>query len=213
MKSRGIIRWSILLALVLTALSTSYAFGCLPDDDNPARCLRLPKATPQDPSATLDSAATNLPGGINLENAITPNGRWQHINPGSSLWYKMNDARLQLEIWIDTNGQSGLSLEIYAPDQHDSYGKPIGRGSFSKFQPHDLFWTGRSAATGVWYAVVTNASPAPISYSLNYKRARHKASDRCSECHGDNIEWDRCQDGANSTFCEDLQNEYNSGNP
>jgi hypothetical protein len=208
MKAKGMVRCSLLLALALILLTASYAFGCIPDDEIPDRCGKLPKATPEQRPVALAAPSKPQPRGDSPATAIEPTGTWQFIGPYTSVWYKMNDAGLQLEIWLDAYGQSGLSMAIYAPDQKDLYGKPIGRGTFSRFQPHDLFWTGRSSARGTWYALVTNNTPVAISYSVNYKRVIHSAADRCSTCHGFEIEWDRCESAPGSSWCSDLQKEY-----
>ena len=196
-------------APALALLAPSSAFGCVPDDDaNPVRCVRLPKPTPEQPAA-LVATPTKAPPGNNPAAAQEPTGNWLFIGPNATHWYKIKDAGLQLTIWLDANGQGGLSLAVYAPDQQDLYGKPTGRGTFNKFEPHDLFWTGRTRARGTWYAVVTNSNGHAVSYNLNYARSRHTTADRCSACHGNDIEWERCESAPGSSWCEDLQEEYN----
>jgi hypothetical protein len=148
--------------------------------------------------------------GTQPENAPDPTGAWTTIHPNETHWFKMNDAGMQLQVWIDANGQGrdGLSMAIFAPDHLDFYGTPVGRGSYNPSMPgHDLFWTGRTNAIGVWYAQVTDRTPAPISYSLDYKRVVASVSERCSACHGFTIEWDRCTD-AGTPWCETLKQQY-----
>lgn len=148
-----------------------------------------------------------IPRGDSPNTAREPIGAWEYIGPNTSVWYKMKDGGLRLNIWLDANGQGDLTLAIYGPDQTDLYGAPVGRGSYVRDQGHDLFWTGRSRFKGTWYALVTNYNPGAVPYKINYQRVRQKGSDFCAECHGIIVdEWDRCEhDGS---FCSDLLDEY-----
>lgn len=224
MNTRQMVQTFFLLALSLILLaawtaptSEPVTRSLLQDDLTPTVVPDIkvdPSSTPQ-PTATLESTATPtavpvamVQPGSNPDVAQVPTGTWQFIPPGATRWYKMYVLGLQLDVWLDANRATGLSLAIYAPDQTDLYGKPIGRGSFNKFiQEHDLYWTGASSAGGYWYAVVTNSSQATLPYLLNYKRTVNSVAGRCSECHGFEIEWDRCVDHG-SDFCENLQQEY-----
>lgn len=164
------------------------------------------------PTSTQIPTHVIAPPGDNPDAAQPPSGAWIYINPGQSQWYKLYDAGVQLVVWIDANGQQGLSMALYAPDQKDLYGKPIGRGSYNKFLPsHDLYWTGytpASGAGGTWYAVVTNGANTPISYNLGYKRDYNSVRARCSICHGFDIPWGDCVDNG-TPWCEQLQQQYN----
>lgn len=202
MKAKRILQLSVALTLGLVIVSFTSAFGCLMDDnDDGARCISFVRAK-SDPIVIATGENPGL--------AMTPTGEWQYIAPQSSVWYKISDGGLQLTVWIDANGLNGLAMEIYAPDQTD-WSKPIGRGSFNKFEPHDLFWTGRSRAIGSWYAMVRNDNPIAIPYNLNYSRSKHSVADRCSACHGSDIEWDRCVSAPGSNFCDQLRDEFMNG--
>lgn len=194
---KSIVQGSIVLALVLILGIVPSALGYDPEDCLlSAYCTGLPTATPVPvPTPLGDSAAT----------AREVTGEWEHIGPNTSVWYRLHDARLQLSVWLYTNGQSGVSLAIYAPDQDLS--KPVGRGSYNKFQPSDLFWTGRSRAFGTWYAVITNSNPFAVAYRLEYTRSIRSTADRCSTCHGWEIEWERCEP-PDSAHCTNLREEY-----
>jgi hypothetical protein len=199
--------WTIVFSAPLSVTAS------IPTDETPA-ALSTPSAaqteqmTAMSQPGTLLVAAAHPQPGANPNTAQAPTTAWQFIGPNESHWYKMSDAGLELVIWLDAHGQAGLSLAIYAPEQTDLYGKPIGRGSFNKFQPtHDLYWTGYTRARGTWYAVVTNGTQSPISYNLNYKRVVNSVAGRCSACHGFEIEWDRCVSHGNN-WCEDLKKEY-----
>ncbi len=204
MRAKFILRAATVAAITLIALtSASFVFGCVPEDEdfNDRHCAKWPKkvATPLTPQ----------PKGDNPADAMIPDGNWRFAGPHSSVWYKIDDGGLHLEIWLDTNGQNGLSLAIYAPDQKDLDGKPVGRGSFNKFQPHDLFWSGRTSAHGIWYAVVANANPYAFPYSLNYQRVRKRAVDQCAVCHGQISVFEGCEP-PDSAHCTNLKEELES---
>lgn len=151
--------------------------------------------------------APPLPPGKNPETAIEPTGQWRFIEAGATHWYKVADNRLKLEIGVSANGQEGLGLAVFAPEQTDLYGKPIGRGAYSKFFPmYDLFWSGRTIAFGTWYATVTNYKPFPISYSISYERKSARPADECAKCHGYIIHWEDCV--SDDGFCDNLQENY-----
>lgn len=211
MSKKRMLLLSSLVALTLVWLTAPYAFGCIPDDVDPSRCIQPPKSSL--PSRTTVAAhtvppvAAAKPSGLNPDQAMEPDGEWRYIQGNSSLWYKVTDSRLQLEIWVDANGQSGIALAIYAPDQKDLYGTPVGRGSPNQNEHRDLFWTGRSRAWGTWYAVVTNYNPYPVNYSLFYKRVAKSTKDYCAVCHGYEINFDDCEDQGDG-FCGSLEGDY-----
>jgi hypothetical protein len=146
------------------------------------------------------------PGSLNAPAWDSP-GNWTWIEPHSSTWYKLYGGTLQLLVWLFANGQSGITFDVYAPDQKDLYGNPVGRGSFNPSQrPADLFYSGRTQAGGIWYVRVNNHNPFPVSYSLRYTTSIPAIRNVCDACHiplGD-LMFDRCVSGPNSTFCDDL---------
>lgn len=146
------------------------------------------------------------PGSLNAPTWDAP-GNWTWIEPNSSTWYKLYGGTLQVLVWLFANGQSGITFDVYAPDQKDLYGKPVGRGSFNPSQrPADLFYSGRTQAGGIWYVRVNNHNPFPVSYSLRYTTSIPAIKNVCDACHiplGD-LMFDRCVSGSNSTFCDDL---------
>lgn len=211
MKAKWIVLIALAFALTLILASVPYALGCAPEGGDSSICVRFPPPPPpSDPVVSQVMAAHTAMFGTNPDNAVEPLGAWVNLAPSETHWYKMNDAGMLLQVWVDANGQgrSGMAMAIFAPDQKDYYGKPVGRGSFNPSMPsHDLFWTGRTNAIGIWYAEVSNTSQTPITYTLDYKRVISSVSERCSLCHGFNIEWDRCTDNG-TPFCENLQQQY-----
>lgn len=216
MNAKRMVFGSILLALLLVTLSAPYAFGCAPDDMDSGKCIpgrwRAPTAAPTPVAIAIAAPQPPPRSGANPENAMDPPGTWQTLAPDQKLWYRIHDSGMQLDIWVSANGQQGLQMAIYAPDQRDLYGPPVGRGSYNRTIPdRDLSWSGRTSAWGVWYAVVSNTANIPISFTLSYKRTLATVANRCSECHGYEIEWDRCVDRG-SAWCEDLQDSYTKPN-
>lgn len=147
--------------------------------------------------------------------SLTSSTDWTWIDPNTSIWYKMDDGHgFQLQIWLFANGQSGLSFDVYAPDQQDLYGKPIGRGSFNKSQANigaDLFYSGRTQAHGVWHLKVNNSNSIPVAFSLKFTRTLPTMSNVCDVCHKlIGTDWDSCTNGANSEHCQLLQDYYDT---
>ena len=210
MKAKIIVPFSILFAFAWLLVSASHALGCEPDEDNPFRCLQVSKPTPA--PVVLAIAAHTVPSfGTNPDNAAEPTGAWVSIAPYETHWFKVNDAGMELRIWIDANGQgrADLAMAIFAPEQKDLYGKPIGRGSFNPSLPtHDLFWEGATRANGVWHVQVNNRTNVPMTYRIDYKRVINSVRAGCSLCHGATIDdWSRCQDNG-TNWCEQLQDSY-----
>src|SRR5574341_831405 len=144
--------------------------------------------------------------------ALTSQGAWTWIDPNSTTWYKLDDGHsLQIKLWLFANGQSGLGFDVYAPDQKDLYGKPIGRGSKDRFQPSDLFYSGRTQAGGIWYVKVINNNPHQVWYSLRFTRTIPYMANTCDSCHKPmgSLMFDQCTNGAGSTWCQDLEWLYN----
>lgn len=191
----------------ITATSPVTTTDTLTNTGNVSSTVILTTTSTAMPAHAAHPVAASLPPGKNPETAIEPTGQWLFIEAGATHWYKVADNRLKLEIGVSANGQEGLGLAVFAPEQTDLYGKPIGRGAYSKFFPmYDLFWSGRTVAFGTWFATVTNYKPFPISYSISYERKSARPADECAKCHGYIIHWEDCvsEDG----FCDNLQENY-----
>lgn len=151
------------------------------------------------------------PGAIGAPPLNAP-GNWDWVAPNSSLWYGIEDRYgLQIQMWLLANGQQGIALDVYAPDQQDLYGKPIGRGSLNRnFPGVDLFYSGRTQVGGTWYARVTNNNSIPVSFSLRYSRTTPSLGNNCDNCHKSlGYDWNACPDPA---FCGKLH-DYLDTNP
>ncbi len=230
---------AILLVPLFMLATTSNAFGCAPDDNgSPFRCARLPQPTnnvtavadqadpPVVPMPTGDSPDTaRVPLYVRPDNcidamcpeqvhaaALNSPLNWTWIDANSSTWYKINDGHgLQIEVWLFANGQQGISFDVFAPDQKD-FSKPVGRGSFNKSQANigaDLFYSGRSWASGVWYLRVNNGNSTPLSYSIRFTvTIPSLGGNSCDSCHKIiGYDWSGCGGG---TFCQDLHQYYNT---
>ncbi len=152
------------------------------------------------------------PGAVNAPMLNSP-GNWDWIPANSSIWYWMDDGHsLQVQIWVFANGQQGLALDVFAPEQKDLYNsRPIGRGSLNKnFPGADLFYSGRSQAYGIWYAKLTNNNPFAVNYSMRYTRTTPSLGNVCDNCHkAIGYDWNACSDPA---FCNKLY-DYLQTNP
>lgn len=240
MKVKVIFAGAFLLVLMLLTASYGFGCSPA-EDGASGRCDRLPRATVAPTVAAVQIAAANpvpqptprgdrpetarepmyvrpeycieemCPGAINAP-ALTSAGTWTWIDSNSTIWYKLDDGHsLQVKLWLFANGQSGLLFDVYAPDQKDLYGKPIGRGSKDKYQPGDLTYSGRTKAGGIWYIKVMNNNPFPVWYSLRFTRTIPYMTNTCDSCHGPlgSMMFDQCTNGAGSTWCQDLQWLYN----
>ncbi len=217
------------LAFVLLLTFTPYAFGCVSEgDERGARCINPtrepPTPTRKPPTPTVvptpkgDTPQTArapmwvkpdycieamCPGAVNQPLLNSP-GNWDWISGNSSLWYWMDDGHsLQVQIWVFANGQNGLALDVYAPEQKELYtSRPIGRGALNKNYPgSDLFYSGRSAAYGIWYARLSNYNNYAVNYSIRYTRTTPSLGNVCDNCHkAIGYEWN-CTDPA---FCQKL---------
>lgn len=237
MKAKAVIAGAFLFALVLMALSSSYAFGCIPDPEDPSRCAETvsifrptavaismlqpapvaPRPTPRgDSPATARSPLyvrpvycieAMCPGALNAPAFDAPSA-WTWIEANTSTWYKMDDGHsLQIQLWLFANGQNGMTFDVYAPDQNDLNGRPIGRGSFNPSQrPADLFYSGRTQAGGTWHVRVTNNNSAAVPYVLKFTRTTPAIGNVCDGCHRPlgSLMFDQCTDGAGSSWCQDL---------
>lgn len=158
------------------------------------------------PTAAPAKPAAPVTGSPDPNQAPAPTGDWIWIQAKAAVWFKANDGGRRLSVYINSNGQRGLSLDIFAPDQHDVWDtKPVGRGQEGK--GFDLFWSGRTRLHGDWLVRVTNNNDFAVNYSLGTTLIADRAGDLCRACHGlIDDEWDRCEH--KGTFCQDLQKDY-----
>ena len=161
------------------------------------------------PENCIDSMCPEQRGAPSLTSAQS----WTWIGANSSTWYKMDDGRgFQIEVWLFANGQQGLSMDVYAPEQRNNLwdAKPIGRGSFNKSMANigvDLFYSGRSQAYGVWYMKVSNNNAFAVSYSFRFTRTIPQAKNVCDSCHNlIGTDWGSCQ----GNMCGDLHALYDT---
>lgn len=149
------------------------------------------------------------PGQLNAPLLNSP-GNWEWIPANSTVWYKMDDGKgLQMQVWVFANGQTGLTLDIFAPNQQDLWNaKPIGTATQNKNYPgDDLFYSGRSAASGIWYGRLTNHNPYPVYYTIRYTRTTPTLANVCVSCHASiGYDWDGCVNGSDPNFCGKLMN-------
>lgn len=153
--------------------------------------------------APASMPAAPMPAGDNPGSARTPDGSTAFIDPGASLWFKMESLQ-RLYVWADTGGVQNIELAIYSPGTTDFWGqKPIGVGSKNKNEGHDLFWTGRAPGGGTWYARVTNYNNNSVPVSVNFERVKSRIRDFCTSCHGEEFDFETC-DSKDPKFCDEF---------
>ncbi len=148
MKLNNIIKWSVLLALALLAVTATGALAAAP---------------------TVGNSMANP---YNLANA---SGTWQTLAPGATAWYSVTwSAGTQDEVDLNTNGVGGVTFGVYTPDQASALvsagsANPVGAGTYNQWEPnYDLTWVGHPAVTdgSIYYIVVTNNNNAPTATQL-----------------------------------------------
>ena len=73
-----------------------------------------------------------------------------YIAPRKTVWFEVTDAIKRLTVSVNTYKQSGLSLYVYSPEQHDVLrAEEIGRGTSKN--GFDLWWSGAVRENGNWY--------------------------------------------------------------
>ncbi|MBI5035542.1 MAG: hypothetical protein HZB51_33880 [Chloroflexi bacterium] len=172
----------------------SFPLACLlPDGNNASNALGVSQLCPALPllirTVKAPPPPTPAPKVVVAPTAVQPKGdspasaktvtdAFQVIEPGGVHWYKIDNGRnFYLDVYIDANGASGITLALYSPEQTNALAvdlPPKGRGGPVKNQPHDLLWKG-SYATGVWHALVRNYNSAPVQYKIGIAQT---ASDR-----------------------------------
>lgn len=192
--------------LTATSTATPTLQPAKPRGDTPETAIVPTFVRPYDCIEMMCPGASGAP-------ELNQAGGWGWIEAKTTTWYKASDwGALQLSIWLYVNGQGGMTFDIYPPDRKDLYGQPVGRGSFNPSQrPADLFWTGRSMASGIWYIRLTNHNAFPVMYSLRYTVSIPAMANRCDACHGPlrDLMWDRCVSSGNN-WCNDLQDLYDT---
>lgn len=178
----------------IASLIESQALPCLlPDGNQPSNALgislnctvipvqvRAVKAVPTPaPVAVVPAkpnvAATATPKGDAPSSAMAVTGEWVTLAAGAVHWYKIdNGNNFFLDLWLDANGKSDITLAVYAPEQANALSvnlPPKGRGTPNKSDPtHDLYWKG-SSANGTWYALVRNYNTVPVQYRLGIQQS------------------------------------------
>ncbi len=178
MRTRLLLKISTMLAVVVLALTVSQVFACNPDDEG-SRCTFTRPNTVATRAALARAAAQPTPKpapvaavkrGNGPADAIDPADAWDTIQPGASVWYKVDRPQnSSLTVWLDANGNSSVQMAIYSSDQIADLGTvpPKGRATPNKLDNrHDQWWVGQSPSGGTWYAVVTNLANVPLAYKV-----------------------------------------------
>ncbi len=180
MRTRLLLQISTMLAVAVLALTVSQVFACSPEEDGAGCTFARPNAVQT--RAALARAAASVQAapkpapvaavkrGLGPGDAIDPADKWDTIQPGATVWYKMDRPQnSHLELWLDANGNPGIKMAIYSPDQIADLGtvQPKGRATPNKLDNrHDQWWVGQSPSGGTWYAIVTNVTNQALAYKV-----------------------------------------------
>lgn len=179
MRTRLLFKISAMLAVVVLALSVSQVFACNPDNEGTRCTFTRPNSVATRAAALARAAAQPTPKpapvaavkrGNGPADAIDPADAWDTIQPGASIWYKVDRPQnSNLTLWLDANSNPGVQMAIYSPDQIADLGTvpPKGRATPNKLDNrHDQWWVGQSPSGGTWYGVVTNHTTSALAYKV-----------------------------------------------
>ncbi len=126
--------------------------------------------------AVTPAAVAREPAGSGPENALTPTGEWQPLEPEDSLWYAfyyLGDGS-QIDVHLEVVPEDGAEFAVWVPEavERRSLGleaAPVGRGSADPSAPGALVWSGSFNTEGAYYAVVehTGSQPGTSHYRLD----------------------------------------------
>jgi hypothetical protein len=124
--------------------------------------LAQPPAPPPPTSAPQMPASGN---GATPDSALNAAGTWTTIGANTSVWYRIGSGGVHMDVFLDSNAVSSLTLEIYAPNQ---FNKPIGMGTPQPKNDARLVWAGGHwNSNGDWMAKIINGSAVPVQYALS----------------------------------------------
>lgn len=153
---------------------------------------------PQNPApvqAYVPPASNPVPMGIGTSpaNALIANGSWTTLGAGSSVWYRIGNGGVHMDVFLDADPMSNVALEVFAPNQ---FHKPIGIGTLSKGGVQLVWAGGHWRSEGDWVAKITNNNPLSINYRLTswVKNISNKTCYSYWEYIGSNYTyWTECQ--------------------
>ncbi len=138
----------------------SFGFAVFPATPVPASSFR-PPANFAPPAAPAPVVAA--PSGDSPANALTADGGSRTLGPGASAWYKVGGGGDRIEVFLDANPLSGMSLAVFAPG---NLSDPIGQGTLQKSSGRLVWAGGHWRSEGTWMARVTNGNPMAVQYTL-----------------------------------------------
>jgi hypothetical protein len=146
---------------------------------NPSASMPSFAAVQNPAPAPIVPASTAATGsGSSQSDALLPDDTSRSLGSGATVWYLIGTGGVHMDVYLDSNPASGMSMAIFAPNGSD---KPIGRGTSTNANAGRLIWSGGNwRANGNWYALITNGNP----YSVQYKVSRNQMDIVKHECHG-----------------------------
>jgi len=132
--------------------------------------------------------------GTSPTSALSADGATRTLAAGASVWYKIGSGGQHLDVFLDANPLSGMSLEVFAPGNLST---PIGRGTLQNSTGRLVWAGGHWRSQGDWFARVTNHNPMAVQYTLT-SSARDISNKSCYSYweyfpNGAYVYWTECQ--------------------
>ena len=131
------------------------------------------------PVPVVQQPSTNLPimsGGNSPLNSLNP-GAWMVLDSGASAWYRIGSGGVQMEVFLEADIISNMTMAVYAPGQLN---RPIGMGTTYARDSSRLAWNGGHwNSEGDWLALVTNRNATSVHYRVT--SSAHDISNKT--CH------------------------------
>jgi TolB protein len=115
-------------------------------------------------------------GGTDPDDALTPSGEWQALNPGESHWYGFyyEGDGSQIQILLEAYPPGSAGFTLWTPEEMrrwraGSEVEPIGRGSTNPASGEKLAWSGSFNDRGIYYVLAEHSDNQPgiSNYSLS----------------------------------------------
>lgn len=100
-----------------------------------------------------------------IVSTVVPQDTQIYIPARKTVWFEVTDEIKRLTVSMNTYRQTGLSLYIYSPEQHDvQRAEEIGRGTSKN--GFDLWWSGSVRENGNWFMRLRNDNDFAVPYNL-----------------------------------------------
>lgn len=132
--------------------------------------------------------------GASPERAFIADGATRALAAGASAWYLIGRGGQHMDVFLDANPLSGVSLAVFAPG---NLSNPIGQGTLQASSGRLVWAGGHWRSQGDWFARVTNHNPMTVQYSVTTS-ARDISNKACYSYweyypNGAYVYWTECQ--------------------